>query len=124
MGVLFRIRQAMVVKQVKKVTWFPAILLLVVLSGCDGFFVDPTLTDIAVAPPTPSLLQNSTLQMTAAGTYDDGNTKTITGTALWSTSDATVAAISKGGTLTGVGPGTASITASSGSVSGSTTVVI
>jgi trimeric autotransporter adhesin len=110
--------------QIKHVVWIPTFLLLIILGGCDGFFVDPTLTGIVVAPPTPSILENTTLQMTAAGTYDDGSTKTITGSAQWSTSDTSIVKISSSGVVTGLAPGTASISASSGTVSGSTTVVV
>jgi len=62
--------------------------------------------------------------LTAAGTYDDGSSKTLTGSALWSTSDANVATVSSSGILKGLSAGTSSITASSGTVSGSTTVVV
>jgi uncharacterized protein YjdB len=99
-------------------------LILVVCSGCEGFFVAPALTSITVGPPTPSVLENNTLQMSATGTLDDGTTETLTSKATWSTSDPTIATISNTGVLQGVATGTATITASSSTVSGSTTVTV
>lgn len=103
-----------------------AFLVLLVLAGgaCEGFFVDPALMSLTVTPPTPSIATGMTLQMTATGTYEDGTTKTITGSATWSTSDATVATVNNTGVVAGVSAGSASISASSGAVSGSTNVTI
>ena len=103
-----------------------AFLLVLVLAGgaCQGFFVDPALTSVTVTPATPSIAEGATLQMTATGTYEDGTTKTITASATWSTSDATIATVNNTGVVAGVAPGSASISASSGAVSGSTNVTI
>jgi uncharacterized protein YjdB len=90
--------------------------------SCDGFFVDPTLTAIAVTPPTPAVLQDTTQQMSATASYDDGSVNDITSKAIWSTSDASKATVSSSGLVTGINPGSATITASSANVSGSTTV--
>ena len=103
---------------------FAALILVAISIGCSGFFVDPTLTTLTVTPATPSVIAGSTLQMTATGSFDDGSTKNISGTATWSTSDAGVASVSSVGLLTGVATGTATITASSATVSGTTTVTI
>ncbi len=92
--------------------------------GCSGFFVDPVLTTITVGPPTPSIQQNSTLQMAATGTYDDGSQKVLTSNVFWSSSDSTIAEISNGGLLTADSPGSTTITASSGTASGTTTVTV
>lgn len=99
-------------------------LLLVIAIGCscEGFFVDPTLTAIAVTPPTPSVVQNATLQMTATGSYDDGTINNITGKVAWSSSDITKATVSSTGVVKGISPGSATISASSANISGSTTV--
>jgi uncharacterized protein YjdB len=103
---------------------FAALFLLAFSLGCSGFFVDPTLTTLTVTPLTPSVVAGSTLQLTATGSYDDGSSKNISGTASWSTSDATIATVNTAGLLTGVAQGTATITASSGAVSGTTTATI
>ncbi|HTR66943.1 MAG TPA: Ig-like domain-containing protein [Terriglobales bacterium] len=105
-------------------TW-GALLLLATAIGCKGFFVNPTLTTLTVGPTTPSVVQGSTLQMAATGTYDDGTTNSLTNNVLWSSDDTTVANIdSASGKLTAEGAGTATITAQSGTVSGSTTVTV
>jgi hypothetical protein len=105
-----------------------AFALLVTLAfgaGCNGFFVDPQLTSITVGPSGQNVQLNQTLQMAATGTYDDGSTKNITGSVLWSSSDETVATIDKGGKLTaGSQSGTVTVTANSGTISGSQTVNI
>lgn len=102
-----------------------AVLILVVVSvGCTGFFVNPTLTSLAVGPSTPTIQQGNTLQMAATGTYDDGSTKALTGKVLWSSSDSAIASINSTGLMTGVSPGSATITASSGTISGSTSVTV
>jgi uncharacterized protein YjdB len=62
--------------------------------------------------------------MTATGSYDDGSTKNISGSATWTTSDNGVATVSSTGLLTGVAVGTATITASSAAISGTTTATI
>jgi len=103
---------------------FAALILLAFSMGCNGFFVDPTLTTLTVTPVTPSVVAGSTLQLTATGTYDDGSSKNVSGTASWSTSDATIATVNTAGLLTGIAQGTATITASSGAISGTTTATI
>src|SRR2546428_2931255 len=103
---------------------FIALLGMIFAVGCRGFFVNPTLTTVTVGPSTPSIQQGKTLQMTATGTFDDGSTKTLTTSVLWSTSDVATATVSTSGVVTGVAPGTATITATSGTVSGSTSVTV
>jgi len=103
---------------------FAALILVALAVGCSGFFVDPTLTTITVTPATPSLVAGNTLQMIATGTYDDGSTKNVSGTATWTTSDSSVATISSTGLLAGVATGTATITATSGAITGTTTATI
>jgi hypothetical protein len=110
---------------------FGALAMLVLAVSCRGFFVNPTVSTITIDPPTPTVgfgSGASPLQLTAAATYSDGSSGTLTGgtsctgsTVCWSSSDPTVATISTGGLLTGVSAGTTTITAASGSVTGTTT---
>jgi Bacterial Ig-like domain (group 2) len=97
-------------------------VLLCLGSSCEGFFVDPTVTSIAITPATPSIVQSKTQQMTANASYDDGSASDITNRATWSTSDSTKVTVSNTGLVTGISPGSATITATSGMISGSTTV--
>lgn len=107
----------------------PLTLAFVVLIGlafgasCKGFFVDPVLTTVAVGPKDQNVEVNDTLQMSARGTYDDGSTKNITGSVLWSSSDLNVASITKGGLVTGVSaPGSSTISASLDTITGTADV--
>jgi uncharacterized protein YjdB len=109
-----------------------AMLLTAALTiSCTGFFQNPILTTITIDPPTPSINQAATQQLTATGTYQDGSTSTLTGgtscsgnTVCWSSSDTTVITITTGGLATGVGQGTATITAASGAITGTTTATV
>ena len=109
-----------------------AMLLTAALTiSCKGFFQNPTLTTITIDPPTPSINQGATQQLTATGTFQDTSTSTLTGgtscsgnTVCWSSSDTSVATISTGGLLTGVAQGTATITAASGAITGTTTATV
>jgi len=94
------------------------------LPACRGFFVDPTLKAITVTPQTPSVSTGNNLQMTATGTYDDGSTKKITGSVSWSSSNAAVFTVSSAGLIKGNEPGRATVTATSATISGSTSVTV
>jgi uncharacterized protein YjdB len=95
-------------------------LLILTLTSC----VKPTLSSIAVTPKTPYLQAGGTKQMTATGAYSDGSTKTITSTVDWSSSDTSEATVSSTGLVTGVAPGTVTITAALNSISGTTSVTV
>jgi hypothetical protein len=71
----------------------------------------------------------NTQQISATGTYDDGSTKDLTGSATWSTSDPAVATVCKGGLVTAAAsianpPGTATITAASGTLTATSTITV
>jgi trimeric autotransporter adhesin len=83
-----------------------------------------TLTSIAVTPATAVMAPASTLSYGATGTYSDGSTEPITGTVTWSSSASNVASITSYGLATGESAGTAIITASQGSVSGTAAVLV
>ena len=110
---------------------FAALGMLALAVSCTGFFQNPTLTTITIDPPTPSISQGASEQLTATGTYQDGTTATLTGgtscsgnTVCWSSSDTTVVSITTSGVATGVGQGTATITAASGAITGTTTATV
>ena len=105
-----------------------ALLMLALAAGCRGFFVNPTLTSLAVAPTSVSLIEGKTQQISATGTYNDGSTKDLTGSATWTTSDSAVASVTAGlvkaaATISNP-PGTATITATSGTLSATSTVTV
>jgi trimeric autotransporter adhesin len=101
-----------------------ALLMVVACVSCRGFFVNPQLSSIAVTPDSPSIKPNASVQLTATGSNTDGSTTSNLPNLTWTTSDASVAAVSSTGLVRGVAVGTATITATSGAVSGSTSVTV
>lgn len=105
--------------------------LLAVLAACGGggggdnnnsgggSTTTPTLRSIALTAPaaqSTTLIINSTLPLTATGTYSDGSTKVMTGLT-WTTKSgtATIAQVASTGIVTAKGAGTETITATSSS---------
>jgi Bacterial Ig-like domain (group 2)/Putative Ig domain/Beta-propeller repeat len=82
------------------------------------------LTSVAVTPTNPSIPNGATLQFTATGTYSDSTTQDLTASATWTSSITTVATISNTGLASAVGAGTSTISATSGSVSGTTLLTV
>jgi uncharacterized protein YjdB len=83
-----------------------------------------TLTSIAITPADPSIISGATQQFTATGTFSDGTTHDMTGQVTWSSQNPFVATIDRNGLATAVAKGTASITATYGISSGSTTLTV
>ncbi|HZX41140.1 MAG TPA: Ig-like domain-containing protein [Myxococcaceae bacterium] len=77
-----------------------------------------------MTPSNPSLAAGTTLQLTATATYSDLATEDVTASTTWASSDASILTVSSSGLVTAVAPGTATVTATSGSVAGSTTVTV
>ena len=93
--------------------------------SCKGFFVNPTLTSIAVSPTAPEVEQGQTLQLQAFGTYDDGTRNQITSGVSWSSGTPAVATINATtGVLTGVSTGSSTITASAQALSSTATATV
>ncbi len=99
------------------------------VSGSTSWTVTPALlVSIGVTPANPSIANGLTNQFIATGVYTDTTTQNLTATVAWSSTNTTVASISNAsgsqGLATGVSPGSATITAASGSVSGSTALTV
>ncbi len=99
------------------------------ISGAGSLTVTPAaLVSIAIAPSTPTIALGQSQQFTATGTYTDSSAKDITTNVTWSTSLATVAIVSNSvgsnGLATSSGVGTATITATSHNIRGSTTLTV
>lgn len=90
----------------------------------DVMFVAATLQSIAVTPANPTLVVGATQQFTATGTYSEGSTKDLTSKVTWTSSATGVATINSSGLATGASAGSTSITATSGSVSGSKALTV
>jgi outer membrane protein assembly factor BamB len=87
-----------------------------------------TLVSIAVTPINPSIALGTTQQFTATGIYSDYTTQNLTTTVTWSSSGTAIATISNAAGFNGlaasVGAGSTTVTATSGSISGSTTLKV
>ena len=99
------------------------------VSGTTTLTVTPVaLVSIAVTPANPSIALGTTQQFSATGTFTDGSTQDLTTTVTWSSSTNTVAVISNNtgsqGLATSAAVGTTTITATSGSVAGSTLLTV
>jgi uncharacterized protein YjdB len=82
------------------------------------------LVSIAVTPANPSIADGGTISLKATGTYSDGTMPDITSQVGWTSSTANRATVDPTGLVTGTGVGAAPITATLGTVSGSTTVTV
>jgi hypothetical protein len=102
---------------------FATLLVFALGVGCNGFFVNPTLTGITVGPTT-SIQTGSTVQMTAVATYNDGSTQTLGSGVYWSSSDPNTATVSTSGLVKGISSGSATITASYQTQSGTATITV
>jgi hypothetical protein len=92
---------------------FVVLVALAIGPSCNGFFVDPTLTSIAISPTAPQVNVGSTTTLQVFGTYDDGSRKAVTSGVSWSSGSPDVATIDAStGVLTGVAPGSSVIAVS------------
>ena len=89
---------------------------------------DATLVSIEVSPAAPSIANGLTQQFTATGRYTDNSTQDLTTQVTWSSSDAAVATVSNAagsnGLATTAGVGSTTVSATSGDVSGDTTLTV
>ena len=86
------------------------------------------LVSITVTPGTSTVLVGGTAILRASGNYSDNSTVDLTSSVVWSSTPATVASVSNAagtaGTVTAVAVGTATVTATSGAISGRATVTV
>src|SRR5580698_7178095 len=101
---------------------FATLLLFAAGVACNGFFVDPVLTSVTVGP-TATINQGGTVQESAVGSYNDGSSKSLTNVQ-WSSDTESVATVASTGLVTGVSPGSATITGASGTVSGTASITV
>lgn len=95
------------------------------VSGSAQLTVDSaTLLSIALSPATSSVASGIVQQFTATGAFSDGSRRSLTTYVSWSTSSSAVATITSSGTASCVGPGTATITATLGPVTGTANLTV
>ncbi len=87
-----------------------------------------TLVSITVAPAMPSIAKGTTVQLIATGHYSDATTEDLTEQVSWISADSMVAQVSSSagthGLVTGVGVGSATITADLNGIQGTATVTV
>jgi len=82
------------------------------------------LTSIVVEPLTPLILVGNTQAFTATGIFNDGSSQNLTAIVTWTSSSPSAASIAVNGIATGLADGTTTITATSGTISGNTTLTV
>jgi hypothetical protein len=93
--------------------------------GCRGFFQKNVLVTVAVQPPSPTVMLNSTTTLQAYGTYQDGTRSLLTSGVAWTSSAPEVLSIDpNSGVATGVSIGPAQVTASSQAISGTASATV
>jgi DNA-binding beta-propeller fold protein YncE len=87
-----------------------------------------TLVSIGVTPVNPTVAKGLTTALTASGLYTDNSIHDLTAAVIWSASDSTIAAVNNASGSTGLAtaltPGSTTITATYGGMSGSTVVTV
>jgi 6-phosphogluconolactonase (cycloisomerase 2 family) len=95
-----------------------------------GGLTDPaaTLVSLQITPAVATVPIGSALQLTALGTYSDGSTRFLTDTAAWTSSAGAIASVTTiagaKGRVQGSSPGTATITATVGTIAGAATITV
>ena len=89
---------------------------------------DATLVSIEVSPAASSIVDGLTQQFTATGLYSDNSTQDLTTEVTWASSDGAVATVSNAvgsnGLATAASVGSTTVSATSGDVSGDTTLTV
>jgi trimeric autotransporter adhesin len=83
-----------------------------------------TVSSIAIVPGSVNIGTNASTELVAKATFSDSTTQIVNQVATWSSSADGVAAVDDTGTVGGVVPGTATITASLGGVNGTADVTV
>jgi len=117
-------------KKLKLIGAFAVLVSLAFAVSCKGFFVNPTVTSLAIGPANLSLAPATSFHMIATATYSDGTTGDVTSKSIWTSSSSNVATFTSPGVLQAAAlsnlpnlPATTSVSASDGTVSSSTQTV-
>jgi hypothetical protein len=84
----------------------------------------PNLVSITVVPNVGTLSTGGTQQLTATGIYTDGTTQNLTASSTWTSSNSSAIGVSNSGVATAAATGSATITAMSGSISGTAVLIV
>ncbi|MGH9513707.1 MAG: beta strand repeat-containing protein [Terriglobales bacterium] len=98
------------------------------ITGTAPLTITISLVSISVTPALPMIAPGTAQQFRATGTFTDNSTQDITSSVTWNSSDTTKATIITSGPTSGLvhalATGSSTIMASSGSISGSTTLTV
>ncbi|HLB90963.1 MAG TPA: Ig-like domain-containing protein [Terriglobales bacterium] len=105
---------------------FTAFVALATGISCRGFFVNPTLSSIAVSPASVNVAIGATTTLQVYGTYSDGTREQVTSGVSWSVSPTGIATItgSGNGNVTGVAVGATTATASAQAITGTASITV
>ena len=107
--------------------WMKTTRLLPVWNMSAHLVIPPGLVSIVISPADPSISGGSSQRFTATGTFNDSSSQTLV-SATWSSSDLSITILSNDATnygdAMGVGQGTATVSACTGSICGSTTLTV
>jgi len=99
-----------------------------VTGSTDLTVTEAVLVSIQVTPPNSSLAKGTALQLTATGTYTDDTAKDLTKDVTWGSSDPSAASVSNAdgsdGLATALAVGSTAVSATLGTVSGSTALEV
>ena len=84
----------------------------------------PVLASVAVTPGNASIAAGETQQFTATGTYSDGSVQNLTNAATWTSSGPAIASVSPSGAAVALAVGTATISATAGSFTGTASLTV
>ena len=102
-----------------------ALLVTLMVGSCGGGFFPSadTIVSITLSPASAQIMPTGTQQYTATGTFGNNTTGNVTSQVTWVSSATNVATINTTGLATGVALGTTNITAKSGSVTSTASVL-
>jgi uncharacterized protein YjdB len=99
-----------------------AVVPSLLLAGCESSSAG--LSSIVVTPSPVRLAVGGTSQLTVTGTYSDGTRAPLTSGVTFTSSAASVAAVSTSGVVTAIGSGTSTVTATVSGLTATTTVTV
>jgi hypothetical protein len=95
------------------------------VSGSATLTVVPaSLVSVAVSPSSVSVDVGGTQQLSAVGTYSNSTSSDVTSSSTWVSANPTIATVSATGLVSALANGTITVTATSGSVSGSAAITV
>jgi hypothetical protein len=95
------------------------------ISGNDNItVVAPVMVSISISPNGAQIPLGETQQLTATANFDDGSTQDVTNSAAWSSSATDVIGINDSGAASAKAVGTATVTATSGQITGSDVLTV